>query len=321
MRILVTGGAGFIGSYLAESLLDDGHEVTVIDNLSTGSKDNIAHLENNERFRFIEGDILAYKLMLKHVIECDCIYHLAAAVGVKYVLDNQLDSLITNVRGTEILLDLAHVFKKKVFFSSSSEVYGKNGGSKSFKETDDRVLGAVNISRWGYAFSKGFDEFLAVAYYQSKGLPIVVGRLFNICGPRQSPHYGMVIPRFVQQAIKNEPITVYGDGKQVRSFTYITDAVAAIKAIMGEKEAEGEVFNIGSCESISIAELAEKIRAFSNSSSEIRFVPYEQAYNNNFEDMIYRVPDISKIEKLIGPFSKLKLDEMIKDIINHYRGN
>ncbi len=321
MRILLTGGAGFIGSHLAESLLNDGHQVTVIDNLSTGSKDNIAHLKNNDRFKFVEGDILAYKLMLKYISECDCIYHLAAAVGVKYVLDNQLDSLITNVRGTEIILDLAHVFKKKVFFSSSSEVYGKNGGTKTFKETDDRLLGAVNISRWGYAFSKGFDEFLAMAYYQSKGLPVVVGRLFNICGPRQSPHYGMVIPRFVQQALNNEPITVYGDGRQVRSFTYISDAVSAIKAIMEKEEAEGEVFNIGSCESVRIAELAEKIKAYSRSSSEIRFIPYEQAFDNNFEDMFYRVPDISKLEKLIGPSSKLKLDEMIKEIINHYRGN
>ncbi|MFH1094038.1 MAG: GDP-mannose 4,6-dehydratase [Candidatus Omnitrophota bacterium] len=321
MRILITGGAGFIGSYLAESLLNDGYEVTVIDNLSTGSKDNISHLEINQRFKLVVGDILDYKSMLKYVSECDCVYHLAAAVGVKYVLENQLDSLITNVRGTEIVLDLAHVFNKKIFFSSSSEVYGKNGGSKSFKETDDRTLGAVNISRWGYAFSKGFDEFLAVAYHRSKGLPVVVGRLFNICGPKQSPHYGMVIPRFVQQALKNEPITVYGDGNQVRSFTYITDAVAAIKAIMAEKEAEGDVFNIGSCESISILELAEKIKAFSHSSSQIRLVPYEQAYDHNFEDMFYRVPDISKIEKLIGPFANLKLDAMIEKIINHYRGN
>jgi len=321
MRILITGGAGFIGSSLAQSLLNDGHVVTVIDNLSTGSEDNITELENNEKFRFVVGDILDYKLMLKYVSECDCIYHLAAAVGVKYVLDNQLDSLITNVRGTEIILDLAYVFKKKIFFSSSSEVYGKNGTLESFKETDDRILGAVNISRWGYAFSKGFDEFLAVAYHRSRGLPVVVGRLFNICGPRQSPHYGMVIPRFIQQALKNEPITVYSDSKQVRSFTYITDAVAAIKAIMDKKEAHGEVFNIGSYESISIGELAEKIKLFSNSSSEICFVPYEQAYNNDFEDMFYRVPDISKIEELIGPVANLKLDEMIKGIINHFRGN
>ena len=240
---------------------------------------------------------------------------------MKYIIENHLDSLITNVRGTEILLDLAHVFQKKIFFASSSEVYGKNGGSKSFKETDDRTLGAVNISRWGYAFSKGFDEFLALAYHRSKGLPVVVGRLFNICGPKQSPNYGMVIPRFVQQAIRNEPITVYGNGKQVRSFTYISDVVAAIKAIMDKKEAEGEVFNIGGCESISIIELASKIKAISNSSSEICFVPYKQAYENNFEDMFYRVPDISNIENLIGPFLNLKLDEMIKEIVNHYRGN
>ncbi|MCK4994012.1 MAG: GDP-mannose 4,6-dehydratase [Candidatus Omnitrophica bacterium] len=321
MRILLTGGAGFIGSYLSESLLNDGHIVTVIDNLSTGSRDNIAQLENNERFKFVEGDILDRELMLKFVRECDCIYHLAAAVGVKYVLDNQLGSLITNVRGTEIVLDLAHVFKKKVFFASSSEVYGKNGGLKSFKETDDRILGAVNISRWGYAFSKGFDEFLAVAYHRSRGLPVVVGRLFNICGPKQSASYGMVIPRFIQQALKNEPITVYGDGKQVRSFMYISDAVVAIKAIMDKKEAQGEVFNIGSCQSISIADLALNIKTLSNSSSQICFVPYAEAYDNNFEDMFYRVPDISKIENIIGQFSKLKLDEMIKEIINHYRGN
>lgn len=321
MRILLTGGAGFIGSYLSESLLNDGHIVTVIDNLSTGSVHNIEHLNDSADFKFVQGDILDYKLMLKHISECDCIYHLAAAVGVKYVLDNQLDSLITNVRGTEIVLDLAHVFQKKVFFSSSSEVYGKNGGSRSFKETDDRKLGAVNISRWGYAFSKGFDEFLAVAYHRSKGLPVVVGRLFNICGPRQSASYGMVIPRFINQALKNEPITVFGDGKQVRSFTYITDAVVAIKEIMDKEEAQGEVFNIGSCESISIADLALKVKTLTNSSSRICFIPYSEAYNNNFEDMFYRVPDISKIENLIGPFSKLKLDEMIKEIVNHYRGN
>jgi UDP-glucose 4-epimerase len=321
MKILLTGGAGFIGSYLAQSLLNDGHQVTVIDNLSTGALANITHLQGNEKFNFVQGDILAYKLILKYVRECDCIYHLAAAVGVKYVLDHQLESLVTNVRGTEIIFDLASVFKKKVFFASSSEVYGKNGGSKNFKETDDRTLGAVNISRWGYAFSKGFDEFLAVAYNRSKGLPVVVGRLFNICGPRQSPHYGMVIPRFVQQALKNEPITVYGDGNQVRSFTFISDAIRAIRALMENKQAEGEVFNIGSGQSISIIQLAEKVKTYSDSSSQIQCIPYEQAYDNNFEDMLYRVPDISKMENLIGPVSQMKLDDMIKEIINHYRGN
>jgi len=318
MKVLVTGGAGFIGSYLAESLLADNHQVTVVDNLSTGNQKNIAHLENNKNFNFIEDSILNYKLMLKLVTETDCIYHLAAAVGVKYVVDNPLDSLITNVRGTEILLDLAYVFKKKVFLASSSEVYGKNG-NQPFKETDDRLLGAVTITRWGYAFSKGFDEFLAVAYYRDKQLPIVVGRLFNICGPRQSPHYGMVIPRFVQQACKNEPITVYGDGTQVRSFTYISDTITAIRMLMDEPRAEGEVFNIGNPEAITIADLAKKIIEFSASKSEITFIPYHEAYSKDSEDMFYRVPDISKIQNLAGFTPKLKLDEMLKIIIREHR--
>jgi len=320
MKILITGGAGFIGSYLADSLLSEGNEITVIDNLSTGKKDNIVSFLENPNFRFIEGDILNYKLMLKLVTECDCVYHLAAAVGVKFVIENQLSSLVTNVRGTEILLELAYIFKKKIFLASSSEVYGKNG-SQPFKETDDRILGAVNISRWGYAFSKGIDEFLAVAYFQSKKLPAVIGRLFNICGPRQSSHYGMVIPRFVKQAINNEPITVYGDGKQMRSFTYISDAVTAIKALMENKNAEGEVFNIGSSESISIVDLATKIKAITGSSSEIRFIPYEEVYNHNFEDMYYRVPDISKIQKVINFNPEMKIDEMLKEIVNNSRGS
>ncbi len=320
MNILITGGAGFIGSYLAQSFVEEGHNVVVIDDLSTGKRENIIHLEEKENFVFCEGNILNYKLMLKFVTECDCIYHLAAAVGVKYVIEHPLDSLVTNVRGTEIVLELAYIFQKKIFLASSSEVYGKNG-MQPFKETDDRILGPVSVARWGYSISKGFDEFLAVAYFQSKRLSVVIGRLFNICGPHQSPHYGMVIPRFVEQALRNEPITVYGDGSQVRSFTYITDTITAIKALMSEPRAIGEVFNIGSCQTISILDLAKKIKDFTASKSEIKFVPFKEAYDNNFEDMLYRVPDISKIKGLINFTPKLTLDEMLKMIINDYKGN
>ncbi|MBU4305708.1 MAG: GDP-mannose 4,6-dehydratase [Candidatus Omnitrophica bacterium] len=318
MNILITGGAGFIGSYLAEHLLSEGHQVRVIDDLSTGRKENIAHLEDKDNFLFIEGSILNYKLMLKYVSECDHIYHLAAAVGVKYIVEHPLESLITNVRGTEIALELAYVFRKKIFLASSSEVYGKNG-KQAFKETDDRVLGPVSISRWGYAFSKGFDEFLAMGYFRSDKLPVVIGRLFNICGPRQSPHYGMVIPRFVEQALKNEPITVYGDGSQVRSFTFVLDAVEAMKRLMNEPKSEGEIVNIGSSESIVILELAKKIKEYTNSSSEIKFIPYIDVYGPDFEDMLCRRADIAKMQSLINFSPKVKLDDMLKSVINEYR--
>jgi len=319
MRILITGGAGFIGSHLAESLLkDDGYQVTVLDDLSTGRKENIEHLLANPNFSFIEGNVLDYKLVMKLVTECDCIYHFAAAVGVKYIIDNPLDSLITNVRGTEIVLEIAQIFEKKIFFASSSEVYGKDGTS-AFKEDDDRILGAVSLSRWGYAFSKGFDEFLAMAYYRTKGLKVVIGRLFNICGQRQSANYGMVVPRFVKQAIANEPITVYGDGQQGRSFIHVWDAVSAIKGLMNESRSEGEIFNIGSPDSIKIVDLAKKIKDYSGSTSQVSFIPYNEVYEKNFEDMLYRVPDISKIKNLTGFTPKLNLDEMIKVIIDDYR--
>ncbi|MBU1042972.1 MAG: GDP-mannose 4,6-dehydratase [Candidatus Omnitrophica bacterium] len=320
MKILLTGGAGFVGSHLAESLLNDGHELTVVDNLITGSKENIKHLEDKAEFRFIEGSILDYKLMLKLVTECECIYHLAAAVGVKFVIDNPLDSLITNVRGTEIIFELAHIFHKKVFFASSSEVYGKDA-DVPFSEDDDRIMGSVSKSRWGYAFSKGFDEFLAIAYAQEKKLPIVIGRLFNICGPRQSHNYGMVIPRFVEQALKNQPITVYGDGQQIRSFTYIDNVVKAIKSLMDNPQAYGQIFNIGNSNFISIGEIAQKIKQLCHSNSEITYIPYSQVYGENFEDMFYRVPDTSKIEKLTGFNPSIDLDEMLKIIINYHRGS
>jgi len=320
MKILLTGGAGFIGSHLADCLLEDDNQIIALDNLSTGSAQNISHLYNNQAFTFFEGNILNYKLMQKLISECDCIYHLAAAVGVKYIVDNPLESLITNVRGTEIILELAHTFKKKVFIASSSEVYGKDG-SAPFKETDDRVLGSSFICRWGYAFSKGIDEFLALAYYKSKQLPVVVGRLFNICGPRQSANYGMVIPRFIEQAFKNESITIYGDGKQVRSFTYVLDAVRAIKTLMDEPKAEGEIFNIGSKEAITIADLAHKIKTLTKSDSQITFVPYKKAYDKGFEDMFYRVPDVTKIEALLGSRPQKNIDQILETIINSHRGD
>ncbi|MDD5746236.1 MAG: GDP-mannose 4,6-dehydratase [Candidatus Omnitrophica bacterium] len=320
MRILLTGGAGFIGSHLVRRLLAEGNQVAIIDDLSTGKRENIIDLEGNENFTFYEGSILNYKLMLKLVTECDCVYHLAAAVGVKYIVEHPLDSLITNVRGTEIVFELAHIFKKKVFLASSSEVYGKNG-TRPFKENDDRILGSVTIPRWGYAFSKGFDEFLAISYARERSLPVVVGRLFNICGPRQTPHYGMVIPRMIEQAVKQEPITVYGDGSQVRSFTYVGDAVDAMIRLMNTPGAEGEIFNIGSPEPVSINNLAKKIKELTGSSSDIVFIPYTQAYNNDFEDMVYRVPDISKIKDLLQFTPNINLEEMLKAIINAYRSN
>ncbi|MFH2138445.1 MAG: GDP-mannose 4,6-dehydratase [Candidatus Omnitrophota bacterium] len=320
MKILITGGAGFIGSYLTEHLLSEEHEVMVVDDLSTGNIENIAHLQENDNFEFYEGSILNYKLMLRLVTSCDIIYHLAAAVGVTYIIEHPLDSLITNVRGTEIVLDLAHVFRKKIFMSSSSEVYGKNGTSP-FKESDDRILGAVTIPRWGYSCAKAFGEFLAVSYYKSKEVDVVIGRLFNICGPRQSGDYGMVIPRFIKQALKNEPITVYGDGNQVRSFTYITDAITAISLLMNQKKATGEIFNIGSSDSISIIYLAKKIKEMTQSSSEIIVTPYAQVYPEDFEDMLYRVPDIQKIKELTGFTPTIKLEEMLEKIITEHRGN
>lgn len=318
MKALITGGAGFIGSYLAEKLLQEKNEVLVVDDLSTGKTENIVSFKAHKNFHFYEGSIMDYKLMLKLVTSCDCIYHLAAAVGVKYIIEHPLESLLTNVRGTEIVLELANIFKKRIFLSSSSEIYGKNS-NHPLKETADRILGRVTVMRWGYSCSKTFDEFLALAYYKTKKLPIVIGRLFNICGPRQSPHYGMVIPRFVQQALKNEPITVYGDGTQVRSFTYISDATQAIVALMNEPKAVGEIFNIGSSESIAIIDLAKKIKTLAKSNSEILFIPYEKAYADDFEDMHYRIPDISKFQILTKIAPKVKLDEMLRVIIDSQR--
>lgn len=315
-KILITGGAGFIGSHLAEELLKEGSEVFVIDDLSTGAKENIAHLLGNKKFHFTHDTIMNERVMGEMVKNCDSIYHLAAAVGVKYILDNPLKSIEINVKGTEIVLGLASIDKKKVLIASTSEVYGKNPSSV-FPESADSVLGSTKTSRWSYACAKALDEFFGLAYAKEKKLPVVVVRFFNTVGPRQTGRYGMVIPRFVGQALNNLPMTIYGDGKQTRSFTYVGDVVKGIIDLMGHSEAIGDVFNIGNPHGITIEDLAKKIRTMTGSKSEIVYIPYKQAYGEGFEDMMHRVPDITKIHSLIGFIPKVGLDEILKRVVEH----
>lgn len=320
MKVLITGGAGFIGSHLAERLLDDNNKVIIIDNLSTGCMENIEHLKANKAFSFHIDTIMNEELMKKLVGDSDVIFHMAAAVGVKYIIDNPLDSIEINVKGTEIILTLANTLgKKKVIIASTSEIYGKNkDGQRRFKEEDDRLLGATSITRWSYSCTKALDEFLALAYYREKKLPVVIARLFNTCGPRQTGRYGMVIPRFVKQALLNQPITIYGDGKQTRSFAYVSDVVDALVGLANHPEAVGQAFNIGNPNPISIVGLAEKIKKMTNSSSEILHIPYEKAYEKGFEDMRHRQPDISKIQGLIGYKPKFDTDQLLENIIKDF---
>lgn len=321
MKALVTGGAGFIGSHLSEKLLKKGYAVNAIDNLSTGNIENIKHLKGSKRFRLLIDDIMNEKTMARLIKESDMIFHLAAAVGVKYIIDNPLDSIKVNVRGAEIVLELANELgKKKVFLASTSEIYGKSRSSlPAFKETDDRLLGSTAITRWSYSCTKALDEFLALAYYRERELPVVIGRFFNTCGPRQIGRYGMVIPRFIKQAILNKPITVYGDGKQTRCFLYVDDAVEAVIALMDKDKATGEIFNIGNPSSISILRLAKKIKDFTGSKSKIEFIPYEKAYEKGFEDMRHRKPDISKIKAAINFSPKIGIDELLRRTIKYFK--
>lgn len=320
MKNLITGGAGFIGSHLAEELLKRKEEVVVIDNLSTGNMDNIEHLKDNPRFSFHIDTIMNEALMKRLIKNCDVVYHMAAAVGVKYIIDNPLESMQTNVKGTEIVLELANSLgKKKVIMASTSEIYGKDRpGKKIFREDDDRVLGPTTISRWSYSCAKAMDEFLSLAYWREKKLPVVIVRFFNTVGPRQSGMYGMVVPRFVKHALLNQPITIYGDGKQTRSFTYVMDAVRAIIGLANNQKAVGEIFNIGNPNAISIQELAEKIKKLTKSDSPIIHIPYEKAYEKGFEDMRHREPDITKIKDLTGFQPKVDLDEMLANIIKYF---
>jgi UDP-glucose 4-epimerase len=318
MRVLITGGAGFVGSHLAEALLERGDEVFALDNLSTGSIDNIAHLKANRKFHYTIDTVTNEPVLAELVDQCDVVVHLAAAVGVKLIVEAPVHTIETNVHGTEVVLKLANKKKKLVLLASTSEVYGKST-SVPFREDADLVLGPSDKHRWAYACSKLIDEFLALAYWKERKLPVIIVRLFNTVGPRQTGQYGMVIPNFVQQALAGRPITVFGDGLQSRSFTYVGDVVRAVVALMDEPRAIGQVFNIGNGNEITIGDLAEKIKRLTGSQSEIVRIPYDKAYEAGFEDMPRRVPDISKVRALVGYSPIVELDEILGRVVEHFR--
>jgi len=317
MRVLITGGAGFVGSHLAETLLQRGQHVTIIDDLSTGSMENFAPIRQLPHFRFAIETIMNEAVMDRLVSECDMIYHLASAVGVELIVNRPVEVIERCILGSEVVLKIANRYKKKVLITSTSEVYGKSS-KVPFSEDDDRILGPTTKSRWSYSCSKAIDEFLALAYHKEKQLPVVLVRLFNTVGPRQTGQYGMVVPRFVQAAMSHQPIRVYGDGAQSRCFGYVGDVVNAMIALMNHPEAVGQIFNIGSNEEITITELAQKVKTLTGSKSEIVKIPYEQAYEQGFEDMARRVPDLTKIKKLIGYTPKTKLDEIIVRVRDYF---
>lgn len=319
-NVLVTGGGGFIGSFLAEKILERGDSVHILDDFSTGRKENIDHLSSCSRVTITQGSILNEELLEGIIKEVDVIYHLAAAVGVKYVVENPVLSICTNTRGTENVLKLASLHQKKVFIASSSEVYGRSTHIP-FKEDGELVFGPTMVSRWSYACSKALDEFLGLAYWKERSLDVRIGRLFNISGPRQTGAYGMVIPRFITQAMGHEPITVYGDGTQKRTFTYVGDAVAYIINVTERKGTCGEIFNIGSSNTISINDLAEKIKKMVRSTSEIVFIPYEKTYEKGFEDMQNRIPDTTKLKRVCPEVKPLSLEELLQKTIECHYGN
>ncbi len=322
MKALITGGAGFIGSHLADLLLSRGDEVFVIDDLSTGSLRNVEQHQDNPRFHLVVDTILQEAVMGELVFKCDAVFHLAAAVGVKLVMNRPVETLQTNVEGTEMVLKLANRHKKKILLASTSEVYGKilDGQDTVFLgEDDDRLMGATTKRRWAYACSKSLDEFLALAYFDEKKLPVVIARLFNTVGPRQTGQYGMVVPNFVQKALIGKPITVYGDGAQSRSFTHVSDVVGALARLMEEPRAVGQIFNVGNTGEVTIKELAELVKAMTNSPSEIVYIPYEKAYGPGYEDMQRRCPDISRIRALIGFEPTVDLEGIIQSVIDFYK--
>ena len=319
MRILITGGAGFIGSHLSDAYLQRGDEVFVIDDLSTGSIENIRHLKDHPRFHYTIEDVNNQPVTAELVDQCDVIFHLAAAVGVKLIVESPVRTIETNVHSTEVVLSLANKKKKKVLIASTSEVYGLSA-EVPFREDGNLVMGATTKGRWSYACSKAIDEFLALAYWREKKLPTIVVRLFNTVGPRQTGQYGMVIPTFVKQALAGRPITVYGTGKQSRCFGYVGDIIGALMRLMDHEESLGEVFNIGSNQEITILDLAKRVKELTKSESEIVFVPYDEAYEEGFEDMPRRIPDISKVNRLVGFKPEMSLDGILKSVIEYHSG-
>jgi UDP-glucose 4-epimerase len=316
MNFLITGGAGFIGSHLADFLIARGNHVTIIDDLSSGSMQNIGHLRKHAAFTYVIDTMLNRPLLAELVDEADAVFHLAAAVGVKLIVESPVRTIETNIRCTELLLEVAGLKKKRVLITSTSEVYGKSTDIP-FREDGDIVLGATTRGRWSYACSKAIDEFLAIAHWREKKLPTVVARLFNTVGPRQTGQYGMVVPRFVGQALRGDPMTVYGDGSQTRCFTHVADSVRALAALMDAEKCTGEVFNVGNSEEISMLDLAKRVRAAANSFSEITFVPFAVAYEESFEDMPRRVPSIDKIRRVIGWQPTLGLSDILHSVIEH----
>jgi UDP-glucose 4-epimerase len=318
VRALITGGAGFIGSHLSEALLEQGDDVLVLDNLSTGSFDNIAHLKGRDGFEYFIDSVENEPLLAELIDRSDVVFHLAAAVGVKLIVEQPVYTIETNVHGTEVVLKHANKKKKLVVIASTSEVYGKSE-DVPFREDSDLVLGPTPKHRWAYACSKAIDEFLALAYWKERKLPVIIVRFFNTVGPRQTGQYGMVIPNFVRQALAGEPITVFGDGTQRRAFTHVADVVAALLKLIREPAAIGQVINIGNSEEITIARLAERVRDLSGSKSPITLVPYDEAYESGFEDMPRRVPDLTKISAMIGYRTRFTLDDILTQVIDYFR--
>jgi UDP-glucose 4-epimerase len=315
---LITGGAGFIGSHLSEALLDAGHAVLVLDNLSTGSIENIAHLKARSRFEYFIETVDNERLLAELIDRSDVVFHLAAAVGVKLIVEQPVHTIETNVHGTEVVLKHASKKKKLVVIASTSEVYGKSE-DVPFREDSDLVLGPTPKHRWAYACSKALDEFLALAYWKERKLPVIIVRFFNTVGPRQTGTYGMVIPNFVRQALAGEPLTVFGDGNQTRSFCHVSDVVGALLKLVVEPRAIGQVINIGNTHEVSIRVLADRVRDLTGSKSPIKLVPYDEAYESGFEDMPRRVPDLTKLEGLIGYRPQYSLDDVLTQVIEYFR--
>lgn len=317
-RYLITGGAGFIGSHLTEILLSRGNSVIALDNLSTGSLENLENVCDDPRFRFVHGSVLDELAVDEVVHDVDIVIHLAAAVGVKLIVEQPLRSFTTNIRGSEIVLEAAHRYRRKIMIASTSEIYGKAGGPLT--ETTDRIIGAPSVARWAYSVAKSVDEILAYAYHKERGLPIVVVRLFNTVGPRQSPSYGMVLPRFVRQALSGEPLTVHGDGTQTRCFCHVYDVTRALADLLEDEAAVGQAFNVGSTEEVAIRDLAELVSKRAGRGSPIEYIPYAQAYEEGFEDMMRRLPDISAINRQIGWEPTYSLIDIIESVLVDTRG-